>query len=58
MSTKDITEIEIRNPNLPEIRVREFKIEAGQKVNLPLDLFGTKGSHTAQLKSQICLRLI
>ncbi|MBK7789897.1 MAG: hypothetical protein IPJ54_15245 [Saprospiraceae bacterium] len=50
MSTKDITEIEIRNPNLPEIRVREFKIEAGQKVNLPLDLFGTKGSHTAQLE--------
>lgn len=50
MSTKDITEIEIRNPNLAEIRVREFKTEAGQKVNLPLDLFGTKGSHTTQLE--------
>lgn len=50
MSTKDITEIEIRNPNLPEIRVREFKIEAGQKVNLSLELFGTKGSHSAQLE--------
>ena len=50
LTAKDKTEIEIRNPNLPETRVREYKIEAGQKVNLPIELFGSKGSHGVQLE--------
>ena len=50
LSSRDLTEIEIRNPNVPETRVREFKIEAGQKVNLPVELFGSKGSHNLMLE--------
>ncbi|MBK8700187.1 MAG: hypothetical protein IPN29_11915 [Saprospiraceae bacterium] len=48
--SQDETEIEIRNPNPERTEVKEYKIEAGKTVQLPLGLFGIKGSHTAELE--------
>lgn len=50
ISATDVTEIAVRNPNVPITRVQSVALEAGSSQNVTLTPFGVPGSNSATLE--------